>query len=107
MLAEITVIPQVGRDIRWEIVDVLEEIEQAGLRYEVEPFGTVIEADLEQALSLLRAVHARLAAEGIERFELELRLRQEPRTATIESETAGFRERSAAEAGVPPLPGME
>jgi uncharacterized protein YqgV (UPF0045/DUF77 family) len=107
VLAEISISPQVGRDIRREIVHALEEIEKAGLRYEVEPFGTVVEADLEDVLSVLRAIHARLAADGVKRFDIQLRLRQEPGTTTIERETAGFRERSVGERGAPPLPGME
>jgi len=41
MLAEISIHPQVGRDIRPEVTRTLEEIEHAGMRYEVEPFSTV------------------------------------------------------------------
>lgn len=48
MLAEISVQPQVGRDIRPEVTGALEEIEHAGMRYEVEPFGTVVEGDLSR-----------------------------------------------------------
>ena len=95
MLAEIGVQPQVGRDIRREVVGALEEIEKVGLRHEVEPFGTVVEGDLEQILGVVRRIHARLAENGIERFDLTVRLRQEPGEVTLEREVEGFRERSA------------
>lgn len=75
MLAEISVHPQVGRDIRPEVTGALEEIERAGLKHEVEPFGTAVEGDLEQILAALRAIHGRLSAEGIDRFELHVRIR--------------------------------
>ena len=90
MLAEISVQPQVGRDIRAEVTQALEEIEKLGLRHEVEPFGTVVDGDLEQILTAVRGIHGRFAAEGVERFELHLRLRQEPGPVTIERETAGL-----------------
>jgi uncharacterized protein YqgV (UPF0045/DUF77 family) len=107
MLAEISIQPQVGRDIRRELTQALEEIEAAGLSHEVEPFGTVIDGDLEQILSAVRRVHARLAAEGVERFELHLRLRQEPGEMSIEGETAGFRERPDRDRLPQPMPGLE
>ncbi|MDP9231403.1 MAG: thiamine-binding protein [Actinomycetota bacterium] len=77
MIAEISIHPQVGRDIRQELVQALEEIEAAGLAHEVDAFGTAMEADLEQILSVVRAMHTRLANERVERFEIHLRLRQE------------------------------
>ncbi len=51
MLAEMSIHPQVGRDIRREVAGALEEIERAGLKHEVEPFGTAVEGDLEQILA--------------------------------------------------------
>ena len=107
MLAEISIHPQVGRDIRPEVTGALEEIERAGLTHEVEPFGTAVEGDLEQVLAALRAIHGRLSAEGIDRFELHVRIRQEPGEATIERETAGFRERQAGVSGIEGMPGLE
>ncbi len=107
MLAEISIHPQVGRDIRPEVTKALEEIEHVGMRYEVEPFGTVVEGDLEQILAALRAIHGRLSTEGIDRFELHVRIRQEPGEATIERETAGFRERQAGVSGIEGMPGLE
>jgi len=107
MLGEIAIQPQVGRDIRRELTQALEEMEGAGLRHEVEPFGTAVEGDLEQILNAVRRIHGRLVGEGIDRFELQVRLRQEPGDTSIERETAGFRERGASESGVPPMPGLE
>jgi uncharacterized protein YqgV (UPF0045/DUF77 family) len=106
VLAEISVQPQVGRDVRPEVTQALEEIERIGLRHEVEPFGTVVDGDLEQILTAVRGIHGRFAAEGVERFELHVRLRQEPGPATIERETAGFRKRGATEPGTS-IPGLE
>jgi len=104
MLAEISIHPQVGRDIRPEVTRTLEEIEHAGMRYEVEPFSTVVEGDLEQILAALRSIHGRFNADGIERFELHVRIRQEPGEARIERETEGFRERAAGKPeGMPGL----
>lgn len=104
MLAEISIHPQVGRDIRPEVTRALEEIEHAGMRYEVEPFGTVVEGDLEQILAALRSIHGRFNADGIERFELHVRIRQEPGEARIERETEGFWERAAGKPeGMPGL----
>jgi uncharacterized protein YqgV (UPF0045/DUF77 family) len=107
MLAEISVQPQVGRDMRAEVTQALEEIEKLGLRHEVEPFGTVVDGDLEQILTAVRGIHSRFAAEGVERFELHVRLRQEPGPATIERETAGFRERGLSGPGTAAMPGFE
>ncbi|MGH3031332.1 MAG: thiamine-binding protein [Gaiellaceae bacterium] len=107
MLAEISVQPQVGRDIRPEITRALEEIEHAGMRYEAEPFGTVVEGDLEQILAAIRSIHGPFSADGIERFELHVRIRQEPGGASIERETAGFRERAAGKPeGMPQARGV-
>jgi uncharacterized protein YqgV (UPF0045/DUF77 family) len=78
MLAEVSIQPQVGRDIRREVTGALKELERAGLKHEVEPFGTAVEGDLEQILAALRAIHGRLSTEGIDRFELHVRIRQEP-----------------------------
>lgn len=104
MLAEISIHPQVGRDIRPEVTRALEEIAHVGMRYEVEPFGTVVEGDLEQILATLRSIHGRFNADGIERFELHVRIRQEPGEAKIERETEGFRERAAGKPeGMPGL----
>lgn len=106
MLAEISVHPQVERDIRPEVTRALEEIEHAGMRYEIEPFGTVVEGDLEQILAAIRSIHGRFSAEGPERFELHVRIRQEPGDASIERETAGFRERAKGRSeGMPGLEG--
>jgi uncharacterized protein YqgV (UPF0045/DUF77 family) len=74
------------------------------MRYEVEPFGTVVEGGLEQILAAIRSIHSRLSAEEIERFDLQVRIRQEPGEASIERETAGFRERTAGKPeGMPGL----
>lgn len=105
MLAEISIQPQVGRDVRPEVTKALEEIEDTGMRYEVEPFGTVVEGDLEQILAAVRSIHGRLSADGIERFELHVRVRQEPGEARIERETEGFRERSKSRPEG--MPGLE
>src|SRR3954447_19867059 len=102
MLAKISVKPQVGRDIRREIVVALEESERAGLTHEVDAFATAVVGDLEQILSAVRSVHARLAAEAVERFELHVRLRHEPGAAQLEHETAGFRDRAASVAAPAP-----
>lgn len=40
MLAEISIHPRVGREIRPEVMGALEEIERAGLMGEVESLGT-------------------------------------------------------------------
>lgn len=54
---------------------------------------------------MLRSIHGPLSADGIERFELHVRIGQEPGEASIERETAGFRERTA---GKPEgMPGLE
>ncbi len=70
------------------------------------PFGTVVDGGLKQILTAVRGIHERFATEGVERFELHLRLREEPRPATIEREAAGFRERGVTE-GAAAMPGLE
>ena len=92
MIAEISVQPQVERGMRPEVTKALEEIEGAGMRYEVEPFGTVVEGELDQILAAVRNIHGRLNADGIERFELHVRIREEPGDTRIEREMEGFPE---------------
>jgi uncharacterized protein YqgV (UPF0045/DUF77 family) len=103
MVAEVSIHPRVGRDIRCEVTGAPEEIARAGLRHEVEPFGMAVEGDL---LAALRGIHGRLSTEGINRVEVHVRLRQEPGDA-IERETACFRERHAGVAGIEEVPGLQ
>jgi hypothetical protein len=53
----------------------------------------------------VRKIHGRLAEDGIERFEVHVRLRQEPGDTSLEREVEGFRERvsSTGAAGAPGL----
>lgn len=107
MLAEISVQPQVGRDIRREIARAVEVIRHAGLKYEVGAFGTVVQGELEQILAVINGIHGRLLAEGVERFDLGVRLREEPGGASIEREKQGFGEVGGGEPGLQSMPGLE
>lgn len=89
--------------MRPELTQALEELDRLDLHYRVETFGTAVEGELDDILAAVRSIHARLLREGRERFELELRLREEPAKRGIADELAGFDERQ--QLGM--LPGLQ
>jgi len=89
MIGEISVVPQTDGPARELIAKLLAEIADQGLHYQVGALGTSVEGELEPILDAVRAIDARLRAEGVERAVIELRLALEPHPETIEHQVSG------------------
>jgi uncharacterized protein YqgV (UPF0045/DUF77 family) len=90
MIGEISVVPQADGPARELIAKLLAEIADKGLHYEVGALGTCVEGELDAILDAVRAIEARLRAEGTPRAVIELRLQLEPHPETIAHQVEGI-----------------
>ncbi|MBI6545452.1 MAG: MTH1187 family thiamine-binding protein [Cyanobacteria bacterium NC_groundwater_1444_Ag_S-0.65um_54_12] len=73
-MAELSVIPLAGMEMKPYIDAAVEVIKRQGLRYEVGALGTTMEGELEQILEVLKQAHQAVLAGGSERVITELRI---------------------------------
>jgi uncharacterized protein YqgV (UPF0045/DUF77 family) len=90
MIGEITVVPQAEGPARELIGKLLAEIADAGLHYELGALGTSVEGDLDRIFDAVRAIEARLRAEGVTRAVIEVRLQLEPHPETLAHQVEGI-----------------
>ena len=90
MIAEIAVTPQTDGSARELIPELLTEIANCGLRYEVGALGTSVEGELDAILEAVRSIEHRLHAEDIERALIDVRLQLEPHPETLEHQVEGI-----------------
>lgn len=91
IVAEFSVTPLVGEQIKPFIDVAVDEVKKAGLKYEVDALGTTIEGDLDQVLSVVKHAHERVKAESHGRVMTEVRIDDKPEGATLDHETEGYR----------------
>lgn len=92
VIAELSIVPLAGEDMRPAIEIAVDILKKSGLKYEVGALGTTIEGELEQVLQVLKQTHQAVMHQGPERVLTELRI-DERRTgaASMEQEVAAFR----------------
>lgn len=100
VVAEFTVIPLAGTDMRPYVDAAVEAIRRSGLKYEVGALGTTIEGELEAVFRVMQEAHQAVIAKGAGRVITEMRL-DDRRDAevSIEREVSAYRERHLYRAG--------
>lgn len=91
VVAEFSVTPMVEGSVTPFIGAAIEEIENAGLNYEVGAMGTTVEGDLDQVLAAIKRAHEAALNQGAERVVTEIRIDEKKGGISIDEETEGFR----------------
>jgi uncharacterized protein (TIGR00106 family) len=91
VVAELTVTPLVGDDIKSYVDVAVEEVKRSGLKYEVDALGTTIEGDLDKVLDVVKQAHKKVKDQSHGRVMTELRIDDKTEGATIEDEIEGYR----------------
>lgn len=92
VVAEFSVTPVVGGEMRPYVDAAIEEVKKSGLKYEVEPMGTSVEGDVEQILDVVMKAHRAVKQKGADRVLTELRIDDRAGSVTINEEVEGYRE---------------
>lgn len=91
VVAEFSVTPIVEGPVTPFIDTAIEEIESAGLNYEVGAMGTTVEGNLDQVLDAIKKAHEAVLNQGAERVVTEIRIDEKKGGISISEETEGFR----------------
>lgn len=93
VVAEFTVIPLGGVDMRPYVDVAVDVIRRSGLKHEVGPLGTAIEGELDQVFDVMKQAHLAVIRHGAGRVVTEIRIdQQHDADITIERETSSYRE---------------
>jgi len=91
-LAELTVIPMAGSQMRPVVDRAIRTIKESGIKYEVGAVGTTLEGTLEQILAVAKQAHLAALDEAKDRVITDLRIDQQPNgKCTIAHDTAPYR----------------
>lgn len=90
-VAEFSVTPVVGEELRPYVDAAVEEVKKAGLKYEVDAMSTTIEGDLDQIFEVVKKAHNAVKQKGADRVLTELRIDDRVEAVTIEEEVKGYR----------------
>lgn len=91
VVAEFSVTPLVGEEIKPFVNVAVEEVKKAGLKYEVDAMGTTMEGDIDTIMDVVKKAHERVRQESHGRVMTELRIDDKPDGATITREVEGYR----------------
>lgn len=92
VVAEFTVIPMSGLDMRPYVNAALDAIKESGLKYEVGALGTTIEGEVDEVFDAVKKAHKAVLNRGSERVITELRIdARRTGSTTIDHELAGYR----------------
>lgn len=91
VVAEFTITPVVGDELRPYVDAAVEEVKKSGLKYEVEAMGTTIEGDVEQVFEVVKRAHNAVKQKGADRVLTELRIDDRAEGVTIKEEVEGYR----------------
>lgn len=92
VLAEVSVIPLSGAEMRPRVDAALEVIKQSGLKYEVGALGTTLEGNLDEILAVVKRIHQAVMNGQCDRLITEVRIdERRGKTCTIAKEVAGYR----------------
>ena len=91
LVAEITITPVVGDELRPYIDAAIDEVRKSGLNYEVEAMGTTVEGELEQVLDVVKNAHEAVRRRGANRVLTEVRIDDRVGGLTIREEVEDYR----------------
>ena len=91
LVAEITITPVVGDELRPYVDAAIDEVRKSGLNYEVEAMGTTIEGELEQVLDVVKKAHEAVRRKGANRILTEVRIDDRVGGLTIREEVEDYR----------------
>ena len=91
VVAEFSVTPMVEGPVTPFIDTAIEEIQHAGLNYQVGALGTTVEGDLDQVLDAIKSAHQAVLSQGVGRVVTEIRIDEKKGGISIDEETEAFR----------------
>ena len=91
VVAEFSVTPVTGEDLRPYVDAAVEEVKKAGLKYEVDALSTTIEGEVDEVFDVVRRAHNAVKSKGADRVMTELRIDDRRTGVTIEEEVEGYR----------------
>lgn len=96
VLAEFSIAPMVEGDMRPFIDAALEELDNAGVKYEVGPVGTTVEGEIDHVLLAIKNAHEAVLEQGADRVITDIRIDEKKGGLTMEDELSGYRMPQAA-----------
>lgn len=91
------VIPQVGSDRIYEVVDkVIEYIDSCKVKYEVGPMETTMEGELEELLEIVKNAQDICVSEGASRVVSIVKIDYKPEGVTIDEKVGKYRNQEKA-----------
>ena len=91
VVAEFSVTPVVGDELRPYVDAAVDEVKKSGLKYEVEAMGTTLEGQLDEILRVVVKAHNAVKAMGAGRVLTEIKIDDRTPEVTIEQEVEGYR----------------
>ena len=91
VVAEFSVTPIVGDDLRPYVDAAVDEVKKSGLKYEVDAMSTTIEGDLQQVINVIQKAHDAVKQKGADRVLTEIRIDDRAEGVSIEEEVEGYR----------------
>lgn len=91
VVAEFSVTPIIGEEMRPYVDAAVDEVKKSGLKYEVDAMSTTVEGDLQQILDVIKKAHDAVKQKGADRVLTEVRIDDRAEGVTIEKEVEGYR----------------
>ncbi len=91
VVAEFSVTPVVGDNLRPYVDAAIEVVKKSGLNYEVDAMSTTIEGELDQVMDVVKRAHRAVMGMGAGRVLTELRIDERDTGVSIEEELEGYR----------------
>jgi uncharacterized protein (TIGR00106 family) len=91
VVAEFSVTPVVGENLRPYVNAAIEVVEKSGLNYEVDAMSTTLEGGLDEVLDVVKRAHRAVMAVGAGRVLTEIRIDDREMGVSMEEELEGYR----------------
>ena len=91
VVAEFSVTPVIGENLRPYIDAAIDEVKKSGLKYEVDAMSTTIEGELDEVLDVVKKAHCAVKDVGAGRVLTELKIDDRSTGVTIGEELEGYR----------------
>jgi len=91
VVAEFSVTPVVGENLRPYVDAAIEVVKRSGLNYEVDAMSTTLEGELDQVLDVIKKAHRAVMGVGAGRVLTEIRIDERETGVSMEEELEGYR----------------
>ena len=91
VVAEFSVTPVVGGNLRPYVDAAIDVVKRSGLNYEVDAMSTTLEGELDQVLDVIKRAHRAVMGVGAGRVLTEIRIDDRETGVTMEEELEGYR----------------